>query len=85
MPSVSTSVCQNFSAAPGSPVEWTNIPPEGCTIEPVPGSAWPFTPGPPIKLPSPSNPPVKVAGSLKPGAYYFRPSCCGKPVCVTVT
>ncbi|HTC49378.1 MAG TPA: hypothetical protein VK722_18805 [Candidatus Aquilonibacter sp.] len=85
MPPVSIQICQNFSAAPGSGVDWTDIPPTGCALEPVKGSAWPFTSGPPINLPSPSSPAATIKGGLKAGTYYFQPTYCKKPVCVTVT
>jgi hypothetical protein len=78
-------ICQNFSAKPGDGVQWTDVPPSGCTIEPVTGKPWPFTAGPPITLPSPSNPPATLQKGLKPGPYYFKPTCCSKSVCVTVT
>jgi hypothetical protein len=84
MPVISTPICDNFSAAPGTGINWTNIPPAGCTIESVQSSSWPFTAPPPIKLPAPSSPPATVQVGLKPGVYCFQPSCCRKPVCVTI-
>jgi len=84
MPVITTPICANFDAAPGNGVNWTNIPPSGCIIETVQSSPWPFTAGPPIKLPAPSSPPATLKEGLKPGAYCFKPSCCGKLVCVTI-
>ena len=84
MPSLSIKVCQNFSAASGSGVDWTEIPPAGCALESVQGSTWPFTAAAPITLPSPSSPAATIKAGLKAGAYYFQPTCCRKPVCVTV-
>jgi hypothetical protein len=28
---------------------------------------------------------VMIEKGLKPGPYYFNPTCCPKPICVTVT
>ncbi|MGA8867946.1 MAG: hypothetical protein WB510_13305 [Candidatus Sulfotelmatobacter sp.] len=82
MPSVSTKVCDNFAAAPGSGMNWID-PPVGCTINAASNSPWPFNVGPPIKLPSPAT--VMIKPYLQPGTYYFQPSCCKSQVSVKVT
>ncbi len=83
MPQSPISICQNFSAAPGSPVAWTNIPPNGCTIAQDGSVPWPFNVASPIVLPAPST--VSIKGGLAPGKYGYLASCCPKPVIVTVT
>ncbi len=84
MPAVTTHICNNFSAAAGDGIIWTNAP-AGCTLTPEPGSPWPFTAGPPLVFPLPSNPPVTLKEGLTVGtAYCFRASCCPKPICVTI-
>jgi hypothetical protein len=84
MPSVTTNVCSNFSAAAGDGIIWTDAS-SGCTITAEAGSPWPFTAGPPIILPSPRNPPATLKTGLTPGTYCFVVSCCKKNVvCVTI-
>ena len=81
MPSVSTNICSDFSAAPGTGVTWTNAPP-GTSITQSGNSAWPFNVGPPIHLPAPMT--VMVKEGLPEGTYYFLPSCCKGRVSVKV-
>lgn len=81
MPSVTTSICSNFSAACGTGVNWTGFP-AGASVKKDGSNPWPFNVGAPIHLPPVAT--VMVAENLKPGPYYFQPSCCAKPVCVSV-
>jgi hypothetical protein len=83
MPSVTTAICTDFSATPGTGVNWTNIPITGCLLSPDGKQPWPFNVGPPLQLPSPSTIEIKVG--LKPGTYCARCSCCEKPICITVS
>jgi hypothetical protein len=83
MPPVTVKICQSFSAAAGDGVNWTNIPPTGCTLSPDGNQTWPFNVGPPINLPAPMT--IFVKADLPPGTYCVRCSCCEKPVCITVT
>jgi hypothetical protein len=84
MPAISVNICDNFSAAPGTLINWTNIPPGGCTISPDGSNPWPFSVPPPIILPAPAGVGIKVG--LPPGTYCFIVSCCKNArVCVTVT
>jgi len=76
-------ICQNFNAKPGDGVQWINVPPSGCTINKDGDHPWPFNLGPPIPLPAVAT--VMIEKGLKPGEYYFSPTCCAKPICVTVT
>ncbi|MFY9977313.1 MAG: hypothetical protein WA252_12290 [Candidatus Sulfotelmatobacter sp.] len=76
-------ICQNFTAKPGDGVNWTNIPPSGCTLTADDNDPWPFNVGPPVRLPSPAA--VGIKSGLPAGEYYFIATCCAKPICVTVT
>jgi hypothetical protein len=86
MPIVAVSICDKFSAAPGTKVQWTNIPPSGCTISQDGLSPWPFNIGPPIVLPPPSTQSICIKEGLPFGTYCFVVSCCKERIiCVTVT
>jgi hypothetical protein len=85
MPTISINICNNFSAKPGEPVRWQNIPVSGCTVSQDGSNGWPFNIGPPIVFPMPSAREITIAKGLKPGKYYFLATCCPQAVCVTVT
>jgi hypothetical protein len=80
MTQITVAICDNFSVTPGTGVNWTNAAP-GTTI--LSDGPWPFNVAPPIRLPSPAN--IGIKEGLKPGTYYFLPSCCKSRVSVTVT
>jgi len=81
-PPIPVQICDSFAAAPGSTIEW--ITPSTCTVNAIPGSPWPFTLPAPIALPLPSTRQVGIA-ALPHGTYPFQPTCCPKPVTVTIS
>lgn len=84
MSPVTVNICSNFSAAPGTPIIWTNIPPAGCTLTADGAGPWPFNIGPPIIFPMPSNRPITIKPGLPAGTYHFKASCCPNPITVIV-
>jgi hypothetical protein len=84
MPAISVPTCDKFTANPGDIIQWTNVPPSGCTVSQAGPGAWPFTAPSPIILPVPGG--VGVKPGLPPGTYCFIVSCCEKTrVCMTIT
>lgn len=83
MPTSPSNICQNFSAAPGTGVVFTNIPPNGCTVSQDGNVPWPFNVASPIMIPAPTT--ISIKAGLSAGKYGYVASCCPKPVTVTVT
>ena len=74
-------MCKDFSGNPGDPVDWQNIPGNGCTIKQNGSSnTFPFSPAQGsagsyyINLPSPST--ITIASDLEAGEYSFIVTCC---------
>jgi hypothetical protein len=78
-------MCSSFTGGPGDPIEWQNIPANGCTISAIAGQTWPFSLPSPINLPSPST--ITIRANIGSGTYQFMVSCCPQqaaPKSVTV-
>ena len=67
-------MCSDFSGNPGDPVSWQGVPANGCSIQQDGTSTFPFNPGPPINLPSPST--ITIKPGLSKGTYTFVVTCC---------
>ena len=86
MSTVSTAFCSSFNAHLGDEVDFTGVV-GNQSISAVPGSTWPFTSGPPISFPLPSNSKIyiKSSGLTIGQSYPYIPSNCAAEAQKSVT
>ena len=68
-------VCNNFNASPGDTVNFSNSSGTTCNISQLGTDPWPFTSGPPLKVP-PAGATTLIKSPLAPGTYNYNVDCC---------